>query len=273
MKRIFFAILGINVLLAIFLIGRQSADRTARYDANAELALAGNSLVDRFHPAKEKRLPPSGPVKLSNDPGEWLQIAPAGRELLYYLPRSGEIRAVALDLAGGVLPVPRLAATLKPNLKSIVWPPAATTLLAEDNAGWTYYALPAGTKRPLETGARRPAFSPDGKKAAYLRFDNNAGTGEIRITDLASGLAKAVLKTRSAGWEITWLDGANLGLVLNSEKLKLELATGNLEKADFTIPKNELVFQLAGKSYRVYLDSADHKLYAAPSPAAGADAR
>ncbi|MEK7506897.1 MAG: hypothetical protein AAB566_02495 [Patescibacteria group bacterium] len=226
MRTLVLTVFSVIILLSAFLIGRITNDQEAG-SGDDNLALVNNSLINRFNKPEEKAAKPAGVFKITAEDGRWLKLAPTGREISYYLPKTGQIRSVAIAPAGGQA---ETIAQLKPNLKKIFWSSNGKELIADDGASLIHYNLPDGKSRVLNGKIRNPVFAPGESKIAYLFFDDTEGGGQIRVGSPTGEIFKNILSTRLDNWQITWVNDQILGLTANGSFFILDINSGALQK-------------------------------------------
>lgn len=224
------------VALVSFLLGQFGSDRTVIYNPKDELALTNNSLISRFNQTEEKRAKPGGIFKISNEEWLFLKLAATGKEILYYLPKNGEIRSAEIrGLADNVLKS-SLITQIRPNFKNIAWSPDDKEIIASGPDTAFYYDLLSGKSKRLTLGVRNPVFAKTAGKIAYFYYSASAGESKISLADPKIESYKNLLKTRLHDWAISWLDARTLGLISNpelanfSEIFILDTETGQLQK-------------------------------------------
>lgn len=240
-RKLIGALFGLIFLLAAFLIGQRTARPTALiFTSEDETALAGNSLINRFNQVTEHIT--TGPLltKLSNDNGAFLQVTADGRELLYYLPASGEIRAITLTGLTDTDPArSALVAEIKPGLAALTWSASGQELIGTLGKENFHYHLPTGTVSQLPAFVTTPVFS--GKttnpvKIAYLHTSPANGQLNIATADPTVKFFKPVLATHQDNWKLRWLNGQTLAVSTQLTPtsghylFRLDLATGSLTR-------------------------------------------
>lgn len=217
-------------ILAFFLLVEFASNKKVVYDSTDELALSNNSLINRFNHVQEKYQPSTGPVKFSNDNGYFLKLSADGKEVYYYLPSNGQIKAAAIsNLTSHDSPVSSIIGEIKPGFKKIDWAKNGRKLIASSDKEIVYYNLDSGFSKKLDPKIINPTFSSD-NKVAYLYFDLDTGDGEIKVANSDFENSKDLLKTRSETWQLTWLNSKTLGLITNNSFFTLNIDSGDLDK-------------------------------------------
>ncbi|OGN03918.1 MAG: hypothetical protein A2831_02420 [Candidatus Yanofskybacteria bacterium RIFCSPHIGHO2_01_FULL_44_17] len=195
-------------------------------DPLGQQALINNSLVNRFDKAEEKYQAPSGLFELTSGEASFPHISIAG-EILYYLPKSGEIRSlsVAAPVAGTTL-----VAKIQPGASRIDWA-TNNTLLANYPTGAIFYDLKSNFSKKYDPLIKNPSLSRVGDKIAYTYFNPESDEGNISIADPRMESFKNILPTRFSGWQIKWLSDNKLALIKppTLENTHLSLFTLNSE--------------------------------------------
>jgi hypothetical protein len=198
-----FVLVGLATFLTGYLFSKRSLE-----NSTADQALIGNSLVDRFNQAPEKRITPTGLFELSQEEASFPNISTNGNEILYYMPASGEIRSVKIqDPTGSVL-----ISKIQPNASRIKWA-NNKTLIADYSSSSIFYDLNSGTSHKLDPRIKNAVLMKSGDKVAYNYFDETTGTGNISIANSDFQAYKNILPTRFDGWGIGWLSDTMLTLI------------------------------------------------------------
>lgn len=216
----------------LFLAGYLVAQRSTLNEGEGQLALVDNSLVSRFNKTEEKYIKNYGIIKIANDEGAALRLGVNGKEIIYYLPESGQIRSVPISNIESRNPIaPTLVAETRPGLKAISWSPDGKGIIALDNVSFNYFNLISGTVKKLDRRIKNPVFPRTGDKIVYLFFDPENGQGSISIADPAIENFKSILKTRSDDWSLSWFDDKTISLINDQGSLfLLTIQSGGLEK-------------------------------------------
>lgn len=226
MRSLVLTVFSVAILLSAFLIGRIINNQEVRSGGD-NLALVNNSLINRFNKPEEKAAQPAGVFRITAEDGHWLKLAPTGKEILYYLPKTGQIRSVAIAPAGGQS---ETIVRLKPNLKKISWSSNGKELIADDGVSLTYYNLAGGESKVLNGKIKNPVFAPGESKIAYLFFNDAEGGGQIRVGSPTGEIFKNILSTRLDNWQIIWVNDQTLGLTANGAFFTLDINSGALQK-------------------------------------------
>lgn len=199
-----FALVGLATFLAGYLFSRQPiAENTDQQ------ALINNSLISRFEKSPEKYGPPVGVFSLSEGGADFLAISTSGKELIYYAPRSGEIRSVNLQNS---LASSTLITKIQSGAQKISWA-SNKTLVAVYQDGGIYYDLNSGFSKKLGPKIKSPALSKSGDKLAYEYVDDKEGTIEIRVSDPKLEAYKKVMSAGFENYQIDWLTDNTLSLI------------------------------------------------------------
>lgn len=231
-KKITIVLIFILTGLATFLAG-YLFNRHPLAENSGQEALLNNSLISRFNKIPEKYSPPTGLFALSKEGASFPALSADGKELSYYVPRTGEIRAVKTqDLSGGST----LLSKIQPGAQKIGWA-SNETLIADYADGKIYYDLDSGFSKKLDSKIKSPVLSKSGDKIAYNYFDENEGVGEIRISDSKLETFKKIMLTRFENWQIGWLNAEKLFLIKPPGEnnpaywlFTLDINAGKLEK-------------------------------------------
>ena len=227
-KITFIIVIGL-ISLGVFWIIGSAKRKNISYDSTDELALANNSLINRFNQIEEKYSPPFGPIKLSNDEGYFLKLLPNGKEIYYYLPSSGQIKSVSIsNLTSKDTLVSLIIAQIKPKFKKIIWAKDAKKIIASNDTEMIYYDLNSSFSKKLDSKTNDPVFLTE-DKIVYLYFDDTTGEGEIRITNTGFENSKSIFKTRLR-WDLGLINSRSLALSNGNSFFILDVETGNFSK-------------------------------------------
>ncbi len=223
---LFFILIG----SAIFLIGYSFSQTPPATD---QQALINNSLVSRFEKNPERRTSVTGLIQLSKGAAAFPTLSTDGKEIRYYVPKSGEIRSVSVkDLNNGSV----LVSTIVPNANQISWS-INRILIATYDHGPVYYDLSAGLLKKLNPKIKNPVLSKTGDNVAYINFDDKEQSGTIRISDSKFEDFKNIMPTHLGSWKISWINDHLLSLVKPPESngdgswlFNLDIQTKSLDK-------------------------------------------
>ncbi len=149
----------------------------------------------------------------SAEDGHFLKIDPLKRELLYYVPSTGDVKSLSLDSSKST---PKTLAKIKPGSRSISWSDQANRLVANYGDGDTFYDLKTGDSRVYDLKMKIIVLSKDGSSIAYVYFNSSTGVGNISVADVQAGSFKNLLPTRLDSWKIQWLSPKTLSIFSNS---------------------------------------------------------
>lgn len=201
LKFVVFSLVGLAVFMTGYLFTRKT-------DTVSQQALINNSLVERFDKTEEKYVEPTGIFDITAGEASYPNISKTG-EIWYYLPKSGELRAVSIkNLQAGST----LVAKIQAGATNITWG-ADKKLLAHYPTEVIFYDLGSNFSKRYDKIIKNPAISKNGDKLAYNYFNDETGEGNISIADPALDAYKNILSTRFSGWQIKWLDEKRLALV------------------------------------------------------------
>ncbi len=201
---ILFMMMGVAIFLAGFLFSRKGGNTN-----NVQQALLDNSLVSRFSKSDEKHAEPNGIFNLTSSEGSFPFLSSDGKEIMYYLPRNGEIRSISVNnpLSGS-----NLIAKIQPGAGFISWS-NNKKIIARYPTNNIFYDLDSGFNKKYDPKIKNPVISPTGERIAYNYFNETTKEGELSISDPNLENYQNVLPTRFQDWQITWVDSANLGLI------------------------------------------------------------
>lgn len=208
----FFLIISLFLFGASTFIGGYLVSRK-KLPENGRLALIENPLItERFDRVEEKYSKPTGPIKLGNDNAQFTTISPNGREVWYYLAKTGQIKSSPL-LEPGKSSGSALIAELAPGLLAIAWSADKKELLARDSEGYFSYNIQSKIQKRLDSRIKKASFSPtvnNSNQISYLFFDPSMGLGAISVADSVVTSFRELLSTRTAAWRPDWLTSESL---------------------------------------------------------------
>lgn len=177
-------------------------------DPTDQQALINNSLVERFSQTEKKYVAPTGTFGLASGETNFPYLS-AISEVLYYVPKNGEIRSVSIKnpTTGATL-----VAKIPPNASYINWG-TNKTLIAGYPTGSIFYDLTSNFSKKYAANIKNPVLSKTGTKVAYAYFNNEMREGNISIADPKLESYKNILATRFANWQINWLGDNKLALI------------------------------------------------------------
>lgn len=245
-----FFLVGTALFLAGYLFNRKS-------DNANQQALIDNTLVSRFTQIEEKYAAPAGIFALTSGEVSFPHVL-SGDEVLFYLPRGGEIKSVSVkNPATGAT----LVAKIQPNASHINWG-TNKTLIATYPTSSIFYDLPSGFSKKYDALIKNPVLNKAGDKIAYTYFNNESGEGNISIANPKIESYKNILPTRFAGWQINWLDNNRLALMkpptLENTQYSLfvlDIAGGALQNA--LDSKNNLELAWSGNGQKIVYSYVD----------------
>lgn len=256
-----------------FFVGSLLINRSASVGQSEELLLANNSLIARFNgTVLEKEVRPRGVVKLSNNIGEQPILSQEERELLFYSPKTGQVRSVPLSAAimsGSWSSA--LAYQLKAGLTNLTWSFDKKEVVGLNNGKFIYYNLDDNKSQILTSDIKNLAFlngpaDQDGMNAAYLSISPETGDGGIFVADLKTGNKKEILKTRLEEWQMAWPTIDKVSLSNGSSLFLLDVETGDLKRifdgksalvVVWSPDGSKLIYSSAGRLF--YLDLEKQK--------------
>jgi hypothetical protein len=230
-KKIILFFVFILVALGTFLAGYLFSRRTNVAEPNQQ-ALVGNSLIDRFQAQPEKRAEPVGPFVLSENTADSQAISSDGKKILYYNSETGEVRSSSIYSTDNST----LISKIQSGAAQINWA-SNQTLIATYKNGSIYYDLGSGFSKKLDSQTENPSLSKSGDKVAYIYFDTNLGSGEIRVSDPRADGYKKIISTLFNGYQLHWINDSLLSLFRPPTQedptywlFTLDTETGNLRR-------------------------------------------
>ena len=196
-----FVLVGLATFLAGYLV-------TRNINPANQQALINNSLVERFNKTEEKYVEPTGLFALTAGEASFPVLSADGKEIWYYVPRSGEIRSVVIRDSSSSS---TLLAKIQPQASMISWG-LNKTLVATYSTGSIYYDLASNFSKKYGAEIKNPVLNRAGTKIAYTYFNSETREGDVTIADPKLESYKNIMPTRFADWQMAWVNNDKLAL-------------------------------------------------------------
>ncbi|PJE50401.1 MAG: hypothetical protein COV29_04505 [Candidatus Yanofskybacteria bacterium CG10_big_fil_rev_8_21_14_0_10_36_16] len=198
------------VVLATFLGGYIWNKRIAD---TQQASILENSLTTRFNgDITEKTASQLRLIKLTSEDSLFPILSENGKNVLYYVPSSGELRSVSVDGSNS----PQVISNTPTSANHVSWSGDRKKLFITVGKNSTFLNLETGASKKFSTGLISPALSPFEDKLAYLSFDEDENKGNIRVSDSQISSYKNLMQTRVSDWTINWLGSTELYLTKRS---------------------------------------------------------
>ncbi|TSC91368.1 MAG: hypothetical protein CEN90_497 [Parcubacteria group bacterium Licking1014_17] len=178
-------------------------------------AQIGDSLISRFNEVIEKN--PGNPdfIRLANDEALSPVISSDGKNILYLVPKKGEVRILSIDnYAGGS----RVIAKIPVGAQSVSWSKKDGGLIVHYTNYSEYIDTTTGKSKKYDSQIINPVFSPGGDEIAYIFFNDKESAGDIAVADPLLKNYSNIINTRSDQWRLVWADENTLSLILKVPK-------------------------------------------------------
>jgi len=177
-------------------------------------------------------------LQLTNDPGDCCPVWSPNRDLIAFSRISADARTVyTVSSSGGAL---QKMITLPPNRGELDWTPDGSQLaftseaLPKGTSGLSLISISDLTARPLITPPAShtdwgPAFSPDGKRIAFVRGQAGGVPEDLVVMDIATGVIHTLVQQESfiLGSPAWTPDGESLVFASNREGSRLWIISAN----------------------------------------------
>lgn len=185
-----------------------------------------------------KHVAGEAPLRLTEDDAteSFTAWSPEGAELAFARSDSSGHGIFIVPAIGGQ---PRLLARTRSRPWGLSWSPSGEEIAFSDRAGpqqpnqirvverSTGRIRSLTTPPPFTIGDRRPAFSPDGSRLAFVRYDA-LGAGEIWVVPVSGGQAESVTQEWDSVYGLAWDPGGENLIVSGFKDGALRLWRVNL---------------------------------------------
>ncbi|MDP3954141.1 MAG: hypothetical protein Q8Q06_01840 [bacterium] len=165
-------------------------------------SLLENSLISRFTGDAEEKLSPDLKLaRITSEDSRFAVLSEDGKNVIYYVPSSGEIKSVPINGSGNSINV----AVVDKLAENITWSKNRKELILTRNSRSKYFNLSSGLAKELPVNALYPAFSQFENRISYVSFNNEEGSGHINVADPKIEGFKELVPTRSSYWLSGWV--------------------------------------------------------------------
>ena len=157
-------------------------------------------------------------------------ISESGREVVYFEKGTGKI--LSADFSGKSTNI--VSGEIINDLNDANWSKNGIQVIFNQQGKYTYFNVKTGARSKLNQNISHVTWSRDGKKIAYLFYDDKTGEGNISIASPDGSSFKNVFKTRAQNLKLNWPKENLLSFYapfgLDKSLFLLNFETGKLEK-------------------------------------------